>query len=134
MSIVRFNPWREFDELFTQANPTSSAQSRWVPLADVYEDEAEYRIDIELPSVKPEDVEVSVDKGVLSITGELKPASEGANRLRGERRYGRFARSFRLPENVAEDSVSARARDGVLSLVLAKTEKVQPRRIEIAAA
>ncbi len=133
MNIVRFDPWREFDQLLGRAGVRQSA--RWVPALDVSESETEYRLDFELPGVAQEDLDVSVEKGVLKIAGERKaPESETHRSLRQERRYGEFQRSLRLPENVAEDDIKASWRDGVLQIVLLKAEANLPRRIEIEAA
>lgn len=136
MSIAHWNPWREFDDLFTRmtAPGEALARSEWLPPVDITEAEDAYHIDVEIPAVAPEQVDVSVKDGVLTVSGERCGQSESAEgkRHRVERRWGRFSRSFRLPENVDEDAIQARSRDGVLYLTIAKREKAQPRRIEVA--
>ena len=134
MSIVRFDPWREFDALLS-GRPVRRVAERWVPSATVSEAADAYRIDLELPSVARDEVEVSVKDRVLTISGERKdPASDGWKVLRSERRVGAFSRSFRLPKNAREDAIEASAADGVLSVTIRKVEEAVPRRIEIAAA
>ena len=149
MRIVHWNPWREFDDgraplaerelrsrLFTRVagHPGESlSRSEWLPPADITETEKAYRIDLEIPAVAAEDVTVSVKDGVLTVSGERKSESESdeGKRHRVERRRGKFSRTFRLPENVDEDGIEARCRDGVLYLTVAKKEKVQPRKIAV---
>ena len=135
MSIVRWNPWREFDDFFTNVAAVPSehiARSEWLPPVDISETETEYRIDVEIPAVARDDVAVSVKDGVLTVTGERKVEKDtDGKRHRVERQYGRFSRSFRLPENVDEDHISASSRDGVLYLVVSKKEKEKPRTIEV---
>jgi len=139
MNIVQWNPWREFDDLFTRAagRPGESlAGADWLPAADIVETEQGYRIEMEIPAVAADDVDVAVKDGVLTVSGERRSETDGESgrRHRVERRWGRFSRSFRLPENVDWDSIDARARDGVLYLNLAKKDNARPRRIEVQAA
>lgn len=140
MSIVQWhpqwNPWREFDDLFTRVAGVPGealARSEWLPPVDISENERAYRIDVEIPAVAADNVDVSVKDGVLTVSGERKGESESSEgkRHRVERRWGRFSRSFRLPENVDEQSIEAHAKDGVLYLTIAKKEKAQARRIEV---
>ncbi len=128
MSIVRFNPWWEIDR---SLNPGG-----WVPVADVWETPSAYRIDLELPAVAAEDVDVSVNEGVLEISGERRPRERGEDERshRVERRYGRFSRRFRLPENADEDAIRARVANGVLEVTIDKRAEHRPRRIEVIAA
>ncbi len=136
MSIVQWNPWREFDDLFTRvagAPGEALSRSEWLPPVDITETDKDYRIDLEIPAVAADDVDVSVKDGVLTVSGERKTESESGEgkRHRVERRWGKFSRSFRLPENVNADTIDARIRDGVLYLVIAKQDNAQPRRIEV---
>jgi HSP20 family protein len=135
MSIVRWNPWREFDDFFTNVAAVPSehiARSEWLPPVDISETETEYLIDVEIPAVARDDVAVSVKDGVLTVTGERKFEKEtDGKRHRVERQYGRFSRSFRLPENVDEEHISASSKEGVLYLVVSKREKEKPRTIEV---
>ncbi len=129
MSIVRLNPWLEANR--------GAVANNWTPPADVWETPSAYRIDLEIPAVRAEDVDVSVDDGVLIIIGkreriELNEAEDQAHRL--ERRHGNFARRFRLPENADADEISAHIINGVLALTIAKRAEARPRRIEVNAA
>jgi HSP20 family protein len=107
--------------------------TEWVPPVDIAEDDKEYTIKVELPEVKKEDVRVSVEGGVLSITGERKAETEEKNKKyhRIERSYGSFVRSFTLPEGVAGDRVNAEFKDGVLKVHLPKDESAKPKSIEV---
>lgn len=135
MSIVRWNPWREFDDLFTTMATLPGenlSRSEWLPAVDISETDAEYRIDVEIPAVARENINVSVNDGVLTVAGERKVEKDADGRThRAERQVGRFSRSFRLPENVDEQDIGATAKDGVLYLVVAKKEKEQPRSIDV---
>ncbi len=139
MSIVRFNPARELDDFFGRFGDVNRsvwgeniATSDWTPAVDIRETDADFQIDIELPAVAADDVNVTVKDGVLAVSGERKYEKETEAKVhRVERRYGRFTRSFRLPENVDEGKVDARAKDGVLYLRVPKREEVKPRSIEV---
>ena len=129
MSIVRLNPWFEVNR--------GAAANSWTPPADVWETPTDYRIDLEIPAVRAEDVDVTVDDGILVISGkrartELREAADKAYRM--ERRHGTFARRFRLPDDADTDGISARINDGVLALTVAKREEARPRKIEVNAA
>jgi HSP20 family protein len=134
MRGVRFNPWREFDELFS--HPERASTDTWVPAVDVWETSADYRIDVDIPAVVLADVEVSLEDGILEISGERSSVTpeNAQSRHRLERRQGKFTRRFRLPDTADEENIQARASDGVLSVVIGKRASNQPRRIEIAAA
>jgi HSP20 family protein len=107
--------------------------TEWIPAVDIAEDDKEYTIKVELPGVNKEDVRVSVEGGVLSISGERKAEKEEKNKKyhRIERTYGSFARSFTLPEGTASDRVGAEFKDGVLKVHLPKDEKAKPKSIDV---
>ena len=139
MSIVRWNPSGDLDEFFGRFADFARngwgenlASSDWSPAVDIRENEQEFQIDLELPAVAPSDVKVTVKDGVLAVTGERKYEKETKGKVhRVERRYGRFTRSFRLPETADEGHIEASAKDGVLYLKVAKRAEVQPRAIEV---
>ncbi len=107
--------------------------AEWAPLVDIVEDEKEYLIKVEAPEVRKEDLKLSVDNGVLTITGERKFEKEekGKRYHRVERAYGHFSRSFTLPEDSDPARVNAQYEDGVLKVHVAKAEKPKPRAIDI---
>ena len=107
--------------------------SAWLPACDVIEDKDHLKIALELPGVRPEDVKVSVENNVLTIRGEKRQESEdkGQRWHRYERSYGAFERTFTLPSTVDADHVQATANDGVLTLVLPKSERAKPREIPV---
>jgi HSP20 family protein len=148
MAIVRWDPFRELEEMSDRLNRMitrpgagqTAAQGKevmtvadWAPTVDISETEAEYAIKAELPEVKKEDVKVTVEDGVLTLQGERKQEKEekGKKYHRIERSYGRFVRSFTLPDSVDESKVRAEYTDGVLHLHLPKSEKAKPKQIDV---
>ena len=131
MSLVRWNPFREFDNFFAPSSrllnfpETKNFNAEWKPLVDVTEDANEYLIKAELPEVKKEDIKVSTADGFLTISGERKFEKEDKKLHTMERFYGSFERSFNLPQNVSEDNINAEFKDGLLMLHLKKTEAPQ---------
>ena len=132
-------PWagndmeRFFERIFGEQFPIESPGGVWSPSVDVSEDEHQYRVHVELPGIKPADIEVQVENNVLFISGErrMEEKKESENFHFVERSYGRFSRSFRLPKNVDSDKVDASYTDGMLNIVIPKTEEARARRIEI---
>ena len=103
----------------------------WIPAADVYEDEREYTLALDLPGIHRDGLDVSLDDGKLVIRGERKP-NESVHARRTERPHGRFVRSFSLPDAVDRQSIAADYKDGVLLLHLPKRgEQQQERRVKI---
>lgn len=107
--------------------------AEWSPLVDITEDEKEYLIKAELPEIKKEEIKISVQNDVLSISGERKSEKEerGKKYHRVERSYGSFVRSFTLPEDADGTKVNAEYKDGVLKVHLPKSEKAKPKAIEV---
>jgi len=145
-ALTRWDPFKEMDELHRRLNslftvvPRRSGEDRenmtvaeWAPTVDITEDEKEYVIKAELPEVRREDVKVTVENGVLTITGERKLEREekGKRYHRIERAYGTFARSFSVPDDADDTKVAADFKDGVLAVHLTKSEKARPRSIEV---
>lgn len=139
MSIVRWNPSRDIDEFFNRfvgvrsgSSDEHLATSDWSPAVDIRETDDNFEIDLEVPAIAASDVKVTFNDGVLSVAGERKYEKEVKGKVhRVERQYGRFVRSFRLPENADENRIEANAKDGVLYLKIAKREEVKPRAIEV---
>jgi len=107
--------------------------SEWTPLVDITEDDKEYLIKAELPEVKKEEVKVTVENGLLTISGERKIEKEekGKRYHRVERAYGCFLRSFSLPDDADGTKVNADFKDGLLRVHLAKSENAKPKQIEV---
>jgi HSP20 family protein len=99
----------------------------WAPLVDISEDEKEFLVKAELPGLKKEEVKVTIDNGVLTISGERKTEKEEKTKRlhRVERAYGKFERSFTLPDTADPGKVKADFEDGVLQVHLAKSEKAK---------
>ncbi len=139
MNIVRFDPFRELEAFFgpvSAPRPSRSAPRAFTPRADVSESESAYRIELELPAVDREQVEVSVKEGVLTVSGKRAAADDGDWKvLRRERGAALdFSRSFRLPKDAQEDAIEASAANGVLTVLIRKAVEAAPRRIEVAVA
>jgi HSP20 family protein len=132
---------RMFDEVFGDAGRRSGRQqgeapSRWAPALDALQEDGDIVVRTELPGVKPENVDVTLHNGVLTIAGERKAEErrEGSGYYVRERRYGSFRRSMTLPQGVDESGISARFDDGVLEVRVSGAAAVQePRRIQIEA-
>ena len=105
----------------------------WAPSVDILEDDKAYTIKADLPEVKKEDVRVSVENGVLVISGERHAEKEEKDRRyrRIERSHGSFVRSFTVPEDADAAKVSAAFKDGMLVVTLPKTEAAKPKNIEV---
>ncbi|CAI4032063.1 Heat shock protein, Hsp20 family [Nitrospira tepida] len=146
MNLVRWDPFRELEEMSDRLNRVfgrpSTAKSDgketmtvadWTPSVDISETDGEYLIKAELPEVKKDDVKITLEEGVLSIQGERKHEKEEKNKKfhRIERAYGRFVRSFVVPDYVDESKIKAEYQDGVLHLHLPKSDKAKPRAIEV---
>lgn len=147
-TVVRYNPHRStfgpsvfdqfFNRFFDEARTSRTedddlAVSTWTPAADVRETEEAVTVDLELAGLKKEDIEVSLEDGVLKVSGErtFERDAEKESYQRVERFYGKFSRAFRLPRNVDGTKVKASFTDGVLSLVLPKSDEAKPRQISI---
>jgi HSP20 family protein len=107
--------------------------AEWAPLVDIVEDDKQYLIKAELPEVMKADVKVTVQDDVLTITGEriFEKEANGRKYHRVERAYGRFSRSFTVPEDADGNDVVAEYKDGVLKVHLPKSEKAKPKTIEV---
>jgi HSP20 family protein len=141
MSLIRYNPFNELhndiNRVFRAWNDVESAgaTAAWVPSADVLELNDRFEIYVDLPGVAAADVDVTIEKGVLSVTGERKRAEDVKDvvNYRKERGHGRFHRRFVLPDRVDAEGVKATGRDGVLEISIPKHAQALPRRIQVAA-
>jgi HSP20 family protein len=147
--ITRWNPFKEMDQMqsrlaslwnadplrFNGGTEEALTVAEWNPRVDIVEDDREFLVKAELPEMKREDVKVTVEDGVLSISGERKLEKEEKNKKyhRVEREYGSFVRSFTLPVNASGEKVTADFKDGLLKVHLPKDPKATPKTIEIKA-
>jgi HSP20 family protein len=146
MSLVRWDPFGDFDTFFNRMMPRTfaswpriglgdggEAKFEWSPSADISETEKEYLVRAELPAVKKEDVKVTIDNGMLKIEGERKQKKEEKNEKfhRVESFYGTFTRQFALPDNIEANSIRCESQDGVLTVHLPKKTVEKPKQIEI---
>lgn len=150
-SIVRFDPFRELDRLQSEVNRifegyantgdrpangngnTYSMSRVWSPSVDVAENENEIVLRAELPGMKQDDIDIELTGDTLTLRGERKFENEERkdNFVRVERSYGRFQRAFTLGVPVEHDKVRASYRDGVLEIVLPKSEATKPRKVQV---
>ena len=144
MSLVRYEPWNLMARLHDDINRTFSDWSRndttgatadWIPAADVEEYEDRFELFVDLPGVAADDVEITLEAGVLTLSGERRMArsSDPLTHHRRERGQGRFHRRFILPDTVDAERVKATERNGVLEVTIPKQAAAQPRRIKVAA-
>lgn len=130
MSLVRFEPWSLVDRISRDNHRT------WVPAVDIFEEKDSFIVRADLPGVDPDDIEVNMENGVLTVSGERKNEErsefEGVSRI--ERISGRFLRRFTLPDTADADAIKAKCRNGILEIIIPKQAVVQPRRITVEAA
>lgn len=134
-SAPAFGLRREIDRLFDDTFGRGAGMSAWSPAVDVRESEKELRIDVELPGIRPDEVEITAENGVLTIRGEKQSErneDEKEERFHVvERNYGSFMRSFQLPQGLDESKIDADHENGMLTVHIPKAALPQPRRIEI---
>jgi HSP20 family protein len=146
MSLIRWEPFGGIDEAFARMPGLLGRWPRafegngktlfdWSPSVDISETDTEYLIRADLPAVKKEDVRITVDDGMLTISGERKQKTEDKTEKshRVETVYGRFSRSFSLPENTDVANIRAESKDGVITVRVAKakTEAKKPTEIKV---
>src|ERR1043166_209357 len=145
MSIVRYDPFRdlrtlqeEVNRLFTgniarSFDDEGIARGAWSPSVDIYENKDHIVLEAELPGMKREDFDLSVENNVITLRGErhFEKKDASANYDRVERAYGSFTRSFTLPNSVTAEGATANYSNGVLRVTLPKREETKGRRIEI---
>ena len=127
---------RVFDDLFSAARSYEAGETTrtWQPLVDIIENDHAYEVKAELPGIAKEDVQLTVENNVLTLSGERKfekdVNQENCHRI--ERSYGAFSRSFTLPSRVDAEKVEARYENGVLTVVVPKAVEARPKKITIA--
>ncbi len=144
MTIVRYEPWALFDRLHQQldrafglnADSGESASVSWIPHVDVREEAERFVVAADVPGVEGKDIEITADKGVLTIRGdrrsEKSASSDGYERV--ERARGTFLRRFSLPESADAEAIKATHANGVLEISIPKRPQEQPRKITVQAA
>lgn len=142
MSLIRYEPWalhrdliNEFSRFVerSQGDASSGATADWVPPVDIEEYADRFVIYADVPGVDPASIDVTLEKGVLTLSGTRPQAVEqqGIERRRSERLSGRFHRRFSLPDTADAEAVSASGKQGVLEVVIPKRPQAQPRRITV---
>ena len=122
-----------FDEFFT-LKPAALFTSEWAPSMDITEDDKAIRVKADMPGLSEKDISVTVENGVLAVSGEKEEKRDEKERsIVTERRFGSFYRTLPLPEEAEADRIRAEFKNGVLEIEIPKNEKAQPRRIEIKA-
>jgi HSP20 family protein len=131
---------RAMDQAFVNGAPDAlgkpAAQPAWVPELDAWETETDYIVQLDLPGVRAESVDINFERNTLTIRGErergIRAPEKGELRVFfAERDWGTFTRSLRFPQHVAGDNISAEFTDGVLTVRVPKTEAAKPRKIQI---
>ncbi len=144
MTVVRWDPFRDlltlqdrmnrlFDESMRGARPADESTTSWSPAVDIYETENEIVLKADLPEVNQKNIDIQIENSTLTIQGERKPDTtiKQENYHRIERAYGRFNRSFTLPNLVDQEKVKAEYKDGVLTIELPKREERKPKQIKV---
>jgi len=145
MSIIRYDPFRDLRTLQEEVNRLFSTnltrgfgeegigRGAWNPSVDIYENKDQIVLEAELPGMKQEDFELTVENNVITLRGErqLEKKEESDNYHRVERSYGSFTRSFTLPQTVSAEGATAEYTNGVLRVTLPKREETKARRIQI---
>lgn len=122
-----------FNEFFQDVTPAHLQTPDFSPRAEIAKAENSYTVKVSLPGTKKEDIKISFDKNILTISGEKKSEQEENknNIIRSEFRYGKFNRSFRIDSDIDKEGIHAEFSDGVLKVLLPFTEKSTPTAIEI---
>lgn len=141
MAITRYEPWgllnqlqKELERAYdVEGGEGSIATAEWAPAVDIKEDEDKFVIQADIPGVKPEEIDINMEDGVITIKGEketeAKTENEGYKRV--ERTYGSFYRRFSLPDTADPDAISAKSKLGVLEITIPKREAVKPKKINV---
>jgi HSP20 family protein len=120
-----------FDSSFRSFFRTPGSFSTWSPAIDVYQDKDQFTVVAEVPGMKKEELNLSLHNGVLTISGERKREEKSEQGFRSERFVGRFQRSVTLPASVDPSKVKANYQDGLLKVVLPKSEEAKPKQIDV---
>jgi HSP20 family protein len=143
MTMIRYQPWglmrslhEDLDRLLEQRmgpDDTAGSVAHWTPPVDIQEEEGRFVLHADIPGVNPEDIEVTMENGVLTVSGtrEQTRRDESNGYRRVERASGRFFRRFTLPDTANAEGITAKCHNGVLEVVIPKHDRVMPRRISV---
>jgi HSP20 family protein len=149
MTLVSYEPWslvnrlhRQLDQAFNSntagtVETVNAPSVSWIPRVDIYEESARFVVLADVPGVEAKDIDITAEKGVLTIRGERRTEKQDSGKNgyeRVERTSGSFLRRFTLPESANTESITAKQTNGVLEVSIPKHPQVQPRRISVAAA
>ena len=146
MNIRRYEPWSILDLMQRELSPFTGRRQAlsdpdntvadWVPAVDIVEEKDRFVLKADVPGVDPSKIEVSMDAGVLSVSGErhseTSDESDGLKRV--ERISGKFYRRFSLPETADAEGIAAKSSNGILEVTIPKQPEIQARRITVQAA
>lgn len=140
MAITRYEPWslldqfqRTLDRMNEDRSDSTSAVTSWSPAVDIKEENDRFLLKADLPGVKPDEIDVTMEDGVLTVRGERseEKTDEQEGYKRVERFRGSFYRRFTLPDTTDSENISAKYEHGVLELTIPKKPAVQPKRITV---
>ena len=144
MLVTKYDPFKDIRKSFDLLNAmmnTVPAQGEegalmaFVPAVNSREDDDAYYVEVDLPGIKKDDIDINIEDNILTISGERKVKDEVKedDYYKVESKYGKFSRSFTLPEKVDEDNIKAESKDGVLEVVIPKLkeEEKKPKKIEV---
>lgn len=151
MALIKWNPSkelldmeREFNRMFRNLTnrfgfgngddiDREYENAVWSPLSDIYEDQDNYVLTMDLPGIRKEDVKISYADGQLNISGDRKQEKESKNGTyhRMERNYGKYFRTFTLPKKIKVDKIDAEFKDGQLTITVPKADEAKPKQIDI---
>ena len=138
MKITRFEPWSYVDLINrdTALAASGPTNTQWRPAVDILEDKGQFLLRADVPGVDPGEIDVSMDAGVLTISGVRhdEQRDEATDAQRVERASGRFQRRFTLPDTADADGITAKTSNGILEVAIPKQAQIQARRITVEAA
>ena len=144
MAITRYEPWGWLNQLQGElerapiwgSSEGSVATAAWAPAVDIKEEKDKFVLHVDLPGVRPDETDVSMEDGVLTIKGEKKSEAitEKDGYKRVERTYGSFHRRFSLPDTANSEEIAAKSKNGVLEIIIPKRQSVQPKKIAVTSA
>ncbi|TLP39169.1 Hsp20/alpha crystallin family protein [Arcobacter arenosus] len=133
MLLTRFDPFRQMRELEKSFYnyPSNEGVSGFIPVVNTREGDSSFYIDVDLPGVKKDDIKVDLEKNVLTISGERKTKEEVKEEdyYKVETSFGKFSRSFTLPDNADVENIEAKSVDGVLELVIPKLDESRSKKV-----